>query len=151
MKRLPERLVRCPSCGFAFPSNATKPICPKCGTAQLKGSTISGPAERPLVSHAPCQLGELSESQKSWLHRVLDKLNREPGSLNDYVFIELGQLWIPGLLLDHEFAVIAERNNFNSYRLTAKGVGQLNELNEQYGMLPSPTLDKNERNGDSTA
>lgn len=106
----------------------------------LKGTAISGPAGKSLIPHIVCQLGELSESQKSWLHRVLDKLNREPGSLNDYVFIEFGHLWIPSLLLDHEFAVIAERDNFNSYRLTAKGVDHLNEMNEKYGKIPLLTL-----------
>jgi hypothetical protein len=135
IKRIRERIVKCPSCSAAFHSNAAKPICPECGTAQLIGLSLAGPSERSLVARVPQPLSELSSSQIAFLHRVLDTLNSRPGFFNDYVFIETGYGWIPRILLDHELAFVVDRKEFNSYQLTPKGIAKLSELNENLGEL----------------
>jgi hypothetical protein len=131
------RVTKCAECGEEFSSRSVKLICPHCGTAHLRDSSRYGDSSKPLVWTPPTPILELTVAERETIHRVLDKLAREPLSFCDYLFFGFGMRWVADSLRSHELATAPGHDMFAGYTLTSAGLAMLEQLNCKFGMPSS--------------
>lgn len=79
---------------------------------------------------------ELPVAKRETIHRVLDKLARDPLSFCDYIFFEFGIPWVSHSLRAHDLATTSDQGMFAEYSITAAGLAMLDRLNYTFGAPP---------------